>query len=55
VVKAFVFNSVRVVSAVLVSSLVVLYASLNIPELTGIFADIKNEPYLEDEDDYLKS
>lgn len=47
-VKAFVFNNVRVVSAVLVSSHVVLYASLNIPELTGVFADIKNDPSPED-------
>lgn len=42
------FNNVRVASAVLVSSHVVLYASLNIPELTGVFADIKDDPYLED-------
>lgn len=42
------FNNVLVVSAVLVSSHVVLYASLNIPEITGVFADIKDDPYLED-------
>lgn len=35
------------VSDVLVSSHVVLYANLNIPELTGVFVDIKNDSYLE--------
>lgn len=42
------FNNVQVVSAVLVSSHVVLYASLNIPELTGMFVDTENDPYPED-------
>lgn len=34
---------------------VMLYVGLNIPGLTGIFADIKNDPCLEGQNDHPKS